>query len=143
MATTPDPTSNSVPGSGTTGGGGGGGGGGLQSVLSQGGGLQFVPWQGGGVTEPVVPGPPAIGIGINPPGNGPVANPEPGVDGPNGTPGSRLNSFESNVPGMTCCMPLATSSGRSSSATVGSCGEVFACGSTETWFPHRLRAVMC
>lgn len=39
-------------------------------------------------------------------------------------------------------MPLATASGRSSSAMVGSSSKVSACGKTETWLPQRVRAVI-
>src|SRR5207302_10687348 len=121
--------STTAAGSGTAGGGGGGVGGG-------GGGF----WQGlaGVGTQPLLtgtPGPPPIGSGIKPPGGtpptGPPTSPLRGDDGPVGSTGSRLNRLESKVDGSDS-MPLATASGRSSSAMVGSSSEVSACGKTET-----------
>jgi hypothetical protein len=58
----------------------------------------------------------------------------------NGIAGSMLSSPESSVPG-NFSIPLAIASGRSSSAIVGSWGEVTTFGKTETWFPQRVRAV--
>ncbi len=88
--------------------------------------------------------PPPIGIGMKPPGGGPPANRFPGdeLEGTRGSPGSSSERSESAVDGNTRFIPLAISSGRSSSAIVGSFGEVLACGSTETWFPQRVRAVV-
>jgi len=78
--------------------------------------------------------PPPIGIGMKPPGGGPPANrfPRLELDVPSGSAGSNTMRSESNVEGNTRFIPLAISSGRSSSAMVGSFGEVFAWGRTET-----------
>jgi len=130
MAAAPDPTKSKVPGSGTAGGGGGGGGGLQLPVVHPG------PPPGVGGFDPV--GPP-IGSGTNPLG-GPNPPDVPPEEGPAGIPGSPSNKLELRL-GNTS-VPLATASGRSNSAIIGSSGDVFACGSTETWLAQRVRAVM-
>ena len=133
-AAAPEAINTIVPGSGT-----GGGGGGLcwQSFEVS---LVF-----GGHPPPVGvvsgPVPPPIGGGMETPGGGPPENALPGKD-PSGIPGSSGISSVLRLFGNNRSAPLATASGRSSSAMVGSLGEVFAGGRTETWFPHRVRAVM-
>ena len=135
-AAVPEAINSIVPGSGT----GGGGGGGLcwQSLELS---VLF-----GGHPPPIGvvtgPPPPPIGGGMNTPGGGPPENALPGND-PSGIPGSSGISSVLRLFGKNCSAPLATASGRSSYAVVGSLGEVFACGRTETWLPQRVRAVMC
>src|SRR5437762_7654790 len=113
-AAVPEAINTIVPGSGTAGGGGGGG----------------LCWQSlelsvllGGHPPPIGvvtgPPPPPSGGGMNTPGGGPPENALPGND-PSGIPGSRGISSVLTSFGNSCSAPLATASGLSSSAMVGS-----------------------
>ncbi len=109
-----------VPGSGTVGGGGGGGGGGLQLLFV----VTVQPPEVGVVGAP-------IGRGTKPLGGPPPPAKLPPAEGPIGIPGSTLSRLEPGLDG-NASIPLATASGRSSSASSGSSGEVFAWGRTDT-----------
>src|SRR5713101_4819177 len=123
-AAAPESTRTMVPGSGTVSGGGSG-----LHLLFFG---SSVPVFLG--TQPAPP-PPGMGRptgkGIETPGGpGPTSEP-PAVDpGPIGITGSPCNKLEPRLDGNS--VPLATASGRSSSAINGSSGKVFACGRTDT-----------
>ncbi len=124
-AAAPESTRTMVPGSGTVGGGGGGGGGGVQLLFFVG--VQpLPPPEVGGIGPPPGRGTKPLG-GPPPPAKGP---PPLGDEGPIGITGSTLR-LEPRL-GGNASIPLATASGRSSSANSGSSGEVFAWGKTDT-----------